>query len=114
MKTAKLALALLTIVTLGSAINPAYADQATIQETDQNAVITGNNNTINQQTIQINVQNGKSRRGSTGIVQRTQQNTDVLGNDNYSRQQSVQMNQTKEKDRGNHRGFSHKNHKNNK
>lgn len=114
MKTSKLALALLTIVTLGSAINPAYADQATIQEADQNAVITGNNNTINQQTIQINIQKGKNRRGSTGVVQRTQQNTDVLGNDNESKQQSVQINQTKEKERGNHRGYGYKNKKNNK
>ena len=117
MKKVPLALALLTVVTLGTNINPASADQATVQQSGQNAVITGNNNVINQQTIQINVQKSKNLKklknipNNTGVVQNTQQNADVLGNRNYSDQNSVQINKSYEQkhNRGRHRGLGHKN-----
>jgi hypothetical protein len=73
---------LLALATIGLSL-PARADQAVVNETVQNAVVTGNNNSVNQNN-NTSIRNGS--RGRTGDNQgtsvRTIQNADVLGDNN--------------------------------
>ena len=77
----------LSVATLGLAV-PAHADTATVVDSQQNAVITGDGNTT-RQTNTTNVQNSQSGRrtpGATGTSVTNGQAVDVLGNDNSTRQ----------------------------
>lgn len=72
---------LLAFATIGLSL-PAQADQAVVNETIQNAVVTGNNNSVNQSN-NTSIRNG--RRGGTGnqsTSNRTVQSADVLGDNN--------------------------------
>jgi hypothetical protein len=61
---------------------PARADQAVVNETVQNAVVTGNNNSVNQSN-NTSIRNGsRGRTDNQGTSIRTIQNADVLGDNN--------------------------------
>ncbi|HEY9704439.1 MAG TPA: hypothetical protein V6C58_18465 [Allocoleopsis sp.] len=91
-----LLVSLLTLTTLGTLTLPGKADQAIIQETTQDTVITGNRNYSEQNSVQINIQRTRQRNNNnTGTVQRVRQQSDVAGNNNDSVQNSVQVNRTR-------------------
>ncbi len=72
---------ILALATIGLSL-PALADQAVVNETIQNAVVTGNNNSVNQNN-NTSIRNGS--RGGTGnqsTSNRTVQTADVLGDNN--------------------------------
>jgi hypothetical protein len=82
----------LSVVTLGLSL-PAYAgDTATVNDSQQNAVVTGDGNiTIqNNYTSVRNGNNGVRNRGANGNSVSNRQSADVLGN--YNR--TVQNNRT--------------------
>jgi hypothetical protein len=78
----------LSVATLGLSL-PAHADDtATVVETNQNAVTTGNNNFTGQHndTSVNNTSRGRSSGSNTGTSIRTNQNADTLGNGNVTTQ----------------------------
>ena len=77
----------LSVATLGLTL-PAHADTATVVNTDQTAVVTGNGNTTNQsiRTRVNNSQTGRPTDSSTGTSINSTQNADVLGDDNNTNQ----------------------------
>ena len=80
----------LSVATLGLTL-PAHADTATVVDSQQNAVITGDGNTT-RQTNSTNVKNSQSGRrvpGATGTSVTNTQSADVLGYDNNTRQNNV-------------------------
>ena len=81
----------LSVATLGLTL-PAHADTATVVDSQQNAVITGDGNTT-RQTNSTNVKNSQSGRrttpSATGTSVTNTQSADVLGNDNDTRQNNV-------------------------
>lgn len=98
-------LALLAISTVGIFTSPAKADDALIQESVQESVVTGNDNLSIQNSNQRNQQhteyrNSHGRHGydnyqddsSTGIVQRSDQYCDRLGEYNTCVQDAQQSN----------------------
>jgi hypothetical protein len=81
----------LSIATLGLSL-PAHADDtATVVETNQNAVVTGDNNFTHQNsnTSVSNRAKGRPSDSNTGTSVRTNQNADVLGNGNATYQDST-------------------------
>ncbi len=85
MKALNLISIAITVAAVGLSL-PARADQATVNETVQSAVITGNGNTVNQSN-NSSISNYSSRnRDNSGTVVRTQQTADVLGNGNVVNQ----------------------------
>ena len=77
----------LSVATLGLSL-PAHADTATDVSSDQNAVVTGNDN-VTGQSSRVNVRNRELGRGdgsSTGTVVTHRQNADVLGHGNVTAQ----------------------------
>ena len=98
---------LLAISTIGLVASPAKADDAVIQESIQESVVTGNDNISIQNSNQRNQQfteyrnlSGYSRYGyhnyddnsNTGIVQRSEQFCDQLGEYNTCVQDAQQSN----------------------
>ena len=81
----------LSLATLGLSL-PAHADTATVNSSEQNAVVTGDGNiTIqNNYTSVRNGNNGVRNRGANGNSVSNRQSADVLGN--YNR--TVQDNRT--------------------
>ena len=82
MKSKFLLLGLATVAAISTVSLPAYsqeADKAVIQESTQDAVVTGSGNYTEQDARQINIENGRTGRGNVGTVQRSRQNSDVLG-----------------------------------
>jgi hypothetical protein len=81
----------LSLATIGLSL-PAHADTATVVDSQQNAVVTGDgNNTIqNNRTSVVNVQTGGRTRSSTGTSVSNRQSADILGNDNNT----IQNNKT--------------------
>jgi hypothetical protein len=81
----------LGVATLGLSL-PAHADEgtATVVETNQGAVVTGDNNFTGQRsnTGVSNRESGRPSGASTGTSIRTNQNADVLGNGNTTTQDS--------------------------
>ena len=94
----KLMLGLLTITTVSLTSLPGYAqtrvtsDDAAIQESNQEIIITGDRNNSNQLSIQENRQVRGKRSGNTGTVQNGAQVADIVGDDNTTNQRSVQRN----------------------
>ena len=98
--------ALLAISSVGLSIAPAKADDAIIQDSVQESVVTGNDNLSIQNSNQTNQQyseyrdRGYGRRGhneygdnsSTGVVQRSDQYCDQLGEYNTCVQDAQQSN----------------------
>ena len=80
----------LSVATLGLTL-PAHADTATVVDSQQNAVITGDGNYTRQtNTTDVkNVQSGRRTPGATGTSVTNGQTADVLGNDNYTRQNNA-------------------------
>jgi hypothetical protein len=80
MKSSHLLTIVLTFATMGLAI-PARADQAVTNDNVQNVVITGSNNTVNQQnntSVRGNVRGGTN----VGTSVRSRQSADVAGDNN--------------------------------
>ena len=80
----------LSVATLGLTL-PAHADTATVVDSQQNAVITGDGN-YTRQTNTTSVKNSQSGRrtpGATGTSVTNTQSADVLGYDNNTRQNNV-------------------------
>ena len=77
----------LSVATLGLTL-PAHADTANVVDTNQNAVVTGNDNQTGQ-NIDTNIKNSQSGRrtpSSTGSSVTSGQNADVLGDGNKTGQ----------------------------
>jgi DNA repair ATPase RecN len=85
MKALQLISIAITVAAVGLSL-PARADQAIVSETVQNAVVTGNNNTVNQSNSTSITSSSRGNRDSSGIVVRTRQNADVFGNGNVVNQ----------------------------
>jgi hypothetical protein len=78
----------LSVATLGLSV-PAHADDnATVVESNQNAVVTGSFNDTNQsnKTRVTNTQSGRRTTGNTGTAVTNNQNVDVLGDANSTKQ----------------------------
>lgn len=100
--------ALLAVSTIGLMASPAKADNALIQESVQESVVTGNDNVSVQNSNQRNQQSTEYRdrssyysrhgrdnygdSGSTGIVQRSDQYCDQVGEYNTCVQDAQQSN----------------------
>ncbi|WP_373539141.1 hypothetical protein [Chamaesiphon sp.] len=77
----------LSVATLGLAL-PAHADTATVIDSQQGVVVTGDGNNT-RQTNTTNVKNTSSGRrtpSATGTSVTNGQSADILGNDNNTRQ----------------------------
>jgi hypothetical protein len=77
----------LSVATLGLTL-PAHADTANVVDTNQNAVVTGNDNKTGQ-NIDTKIKNSSSGRrtpGSTGSSVTSGQSVDVLGDGNKTGQ----------------------------
>jgi len=98
-------LALLTVSSVGILANPAQADNAVIQESIQESVVTGQDNVSVQNSNQSNRQHTEYRdrysrynhgreeaSDSTGIVQRSDQYCDQVGEYNTCVQDASQSN----------------------
>ena len=83
----------LSVATLGLTL-PAHADTKTdtgnVIDTNQNAVVTGNDNAVNQnmKTRVTNTQTGRPTGSSTGTSINSNQDADVLGNRNEVNQKT--------------------------
>ena len=96
----KLIFALLTVGAIATAAVPANAQNiGNVQTSDQNSVITGNDNVTNQrvnQTGEINQRNNRRNPADSGVpgdsanIQTTGQNSDVLGDGNLTNQRTTQ------------------------
>ena len=77
-----------SVATLGLAL-PAHAgDTATVVDSQQNAIVTGDGNTVNQNnnTAVNNRQTGRRNSNATGSSVSNRQSVDILGNGNHTRQ----------------------------
>ena len=113
----KILLALLTVSSVGIFTDPAQADNAVIQESIQESVITGQDNVSVQNSNQSNHQHTEYRdrysryhhskdetSDNTGIVQRSDQYCDQVGEYNTCVQDAQQSNRsTSRRSRRNHR-----------
>ena len=100
----RIVFAFLTVSTVGILAYPAQADNAVIQESVQESVVTGQDNVSVQNSNQSNRQHteyrdrysrsgyGKSEADSTGIVQRSDQYCDQVGEYNTCVQDASQSN----------------------
>jgi len=93
----KLILALLTVGAIATAAIPANADETgSVQTSDQNSVITGSGNVINQKVDQRGQINRRVNRRESGVagdsanIQDARQNSDVLGDGNLIQQRAKQ------------------------
>ena len=97
--------ALLAVSTIGMVASPAKADDALIQESVQESVVTGADNVSVQNSNQTNQQYSEYRdryrnynydqygkQGNTGIVQRSDQYCDQVGEYNTCVQDAQQVN----------------------
>lgn len=94
---------LLGVAAVGLVSLPSYAgdgDDATIMDSNQNSVITGDGNTSLQDSTQSSQSIRDGARGNSGTVMRNNQNCDVLGNDNTCAQKSTQTGQSIRTNRG--------------
>jgi len=92
---------ILALGAIGFASLPARSDEipagdtAVIQETTQDAIITGNGNYTEQNSSQIN-RRQRRETGNAGTVQRSNQAADVQGNGNDTIQDVEQVNEDRE------------------
>ncbi|MFO0140419.1 MAG: hypothetical protein ACK513_03230 [Aphanizomenon sp.] len=93
----KLILALLTVGAIAIAAIPANADETgSAQTSEQNSVITGSGNVINQKVDQRGQINRRVNRRESGVagdsanIQDARQNSDVLGEGNLTQQRTRQ------------------------
>lgn len=77
----------LTVAAVGLSL-PARADQATVNETVQTAIVNGNGNTVNQSNSSSINSNSRRNRGNSATVVRTIQNAEIFGNNNVVNQSS--------------------------
>jgi hypothetical protein len=84
-----------SLLTATSFVSPVKADEAVIQDSIQETIITGNGNYSSQHIRQENHTESRRRSSNQGTVQRIEQKTDILGNYNESSQTSVQINRTR-------------------
>ena len=96
------ALGALGVLALGVAALPVQADTATVQESTQQTIITGDNNDIDQHVrqesrIRTRVNSSSSSGSSIGTVQDGRQITDVFGDDNEVDQDTDQYNVIQER-----------------
>ncbi|WP_373539140.1 hypothetical protein [Chamaesiphon sp.] len=77
----------LSVATLGLAL-PAHADTATVINSTQDAIVTGDyNDTVQKNTTTVkNQQSGRRSAGATGTSITSGQSADVQGFDNTTRQ----------------------------
>jgi hypothetical protein len=87
MKALHLASLALTVAAVGLSL-PARADQATVNETVQTAIVNGNGNTVNQSNSSSINSSGRRNWGNSGTVVRTIQNAEIFGNNNVVNQSS--------------------------
>jgi hypothetical protein len=87
MKSLQLMSIAITVAVVGLSL-PARADQATVSETVQNAVVTGNGNSVNQSSSTTLINNSRRNSDNSGTVVRTRQNADIFGNGNTVNQSS--------------------------
>jgi hypothetical protein len=80
MKSSHLITLILSVATIGLSL-PARADQAVVNESNQTAIITGSNNSINQSN-NTTIRDRGNRNSNTGTAVRNNQTADVLGNGN--------------------------------
>ena len=73
------------IATIGLSL-PAHADQATVIQTEQSAIVTGNRNTTNQYNNTRVSNFDRGNRDNSGTSIGTAQRVDVLGNQNRTTQ----------------------------
>lgn len=96
----------------GLAPIPAQADEAVVQTSTQEAVISGDNNRVTQVTNQINISHpgrGKLHKGNRAVVQDAYQGASVSGRGNNVFQRSRQRNSSRRFGRSDHPGL-HKGH----
>jgi hypothetical protein len=94
MKTQILAFGLLALTSLTSFALPTRADEAGVQTSDQEIVITGDGNTANQSSNQSNRTNRRGNRDDAGVAQDCKQLADIQGNDNVTNQDCTQSNRS--------------------
>ncbi len=75
----------ITVAAVGLSL-PARADQATVSETVQTAIVTGNGNTVNQSNNSTISNYSRRNSDNSGTVVRTRQNADILGDGNVVNQ----------------------------
>jgi hypothetical protein len=77
----------LSLATLGLSL-PAHADTATVIDSQQNAVVTGDGNSTRQtnKTSVTNIKTGGRTTSSTGTSVSNRQSADILGDYNRTRQ----------------------------
>ena len=107
-RSQKILFALLTVATVSTIASPAQADDALIQESIQESVVTGEDNLSVQNSNQSNRQftqyrdrgrygygRGSGESSSTGIVQRSDQYCDQVGAANTCVQDAQQSNSSR-------------------
>jgi hypothetical protein len=92
MKGQVLAFGLLAVTSLTSFALPTRADEANVQTSGQEIVITGDGNTARQSSNQSNRTNRRGNRDDAGVAQDCSQLTDIQGNDNTTSQGCRQRN----------------------
>jgi hypothetical protein len=90
-----LAIGLLTVTTLASFALPIRADEANVQNGDQQVVITGDGNSATQNIDQRNRTNRRGNRDNAGVAQSCGQLSDIQGNDNNTDQNCRQSNSSR-------------------
>jgi hypothetical protein len=80
MKSSHLIAILLTFATIGLSL-PARADEVVTNDSVQNAVVNGSNNTVNQRN-NTSIRGGVRGGDNNGTSVRNRQNADVMGNNN--------------------------------
>ena len=94
-----LIIGLLTVAAIGVVSLPARSDEATIQRTNQNIVITGDENDSMQRCDQTNSATDVNDPSSTGTVQECAQSADIMGRRNINTQEGVNRNERNRVDR---------------
>jgi hypothetical protein len=92
MKRQALVFGLLTLTSLTGFVLPTRADEANVQDSGQEIVITGDGNTARQSSNQSNRTNRRGSRDDAGVAQNCGQLTDIQGNDNNTNQSCRQSN----------------------
>ncbi|PSB00820.1 hypothetical protein [Merismopedia glauca] len=92
MKNQVLVFGLLAFTSLTSFALPTRADEANVQTSGQEIVITGDGNTVRQSSNQSNRTSRRGKGDNAGVAQDCQQLADIQGNDNTASQGCRQRN----------------------
>ncbi len=99
MKSAQIIFPAIAFATIGWSL-PTLADTAAINDSVQSVVITGNNNSVNQNNHTSIRNNGVRNSDNTGAAVRTRQAVDILGDNNTVNQNNfTQLRQSKYRNR---------------